>query len=78
MNSAIILFEDTKMTYFEPWIRTVYCPFCNYPATLKPTKTRHLMLRCDFCKGLVFGNGQISQQRLASLPDYDPRQPHSS
>ena len=64
------------MSYFEPWIRTVYCIICNFPATLKPTKTRHVMLRCDYCKALIFGNGQKSEEMLVSLPDYDPTQPY--
>ena len=45
-------------------IRTVYCP------TLKPTNTLKTMLRCDYCKVLIFANGELSQQKLRELQDF--------
>jgi ubiquinone/menaquinone biosynthesis C-methylase UbiE len=39
------------------------------PQMLAIAKKRAMFLGC---KGLAFGNGQISQQRLASPPNYDP------
>jgi hypothetical protein len=49
--------------------RNVHCPLCNYPSTLKSTKTNRLMLRCDNCKVLVFANGHLSQTQLKALPN---------
>jgi hypothetical protein len=50
--------------------KLVHCLLCNSIATLKGTKTGHLMLRCDSCGVLVYANQPPSQQRLANLPDY--------
>ena len=50
-------------------IRTVYCPLCSSSATLKPTNTLKTMLRCDYCKVLIFANGELSQQKLKMLQD---------
>jgi len=58
------------MSIIESWERTVHCLFCNSMATLKLTKTRRIMLRCDVCGALVFANGLISQQRIKTLKDY--------
>jgi hypothetical protein len=63
------------MTYLsspspQMWNRIVYCPFCNWMATLKPTKTNKLMLRCNNCTLLIFANGTLSQQKLLMLPKY--------
>ena len=44
--------------------------FCNAMATLKPTKTRRIMLRCNTCNALIFANGIISQQRIQTLRDF--------
>ena len=52
------------------WHRIVYCPFCNWMATLKPTKTNKLMLRCNNCTLLIFANAMLSQQKLLMLPNY--------
>jgi hypothetical protein len=49
--------------------RDVHCPLCNYPSTLKSTKTNRLMLRCDNCKVLIFANGHVSQAQLKALPN---------
>jgi hypothetical protein len=49
--------------------RTVYCPLCSSSATLKPTNTLKTMLRCDYCKVLIFANGELSQQKLKMLQD---------
>ena len=51
-------------------IRTVYCPLCSLSATLKPTNTLKTMLRCDYCKVLIFANGELSQQKLRELQDF--------
>ena len=50
--------------------RFVICPFCSRQAYVKPTKTHHLMLRCDLCRALMFANAETSQQYLLSLPEY--------
>jgi len=69
------------MSYLQPsppmWNRIVYCPFCNWMDTLKPTKTKKLMLRCNNCTLLIFENGKLSQQKLLMLPNYQfsPHQP---
>ena len=39
-------------------------------AEIKQTKTNHLMLRCDFCKILIFANGPLSQTWLTNLSFY--------
>lgn len=52
------------------YARLVNCPLCDEEATLKPTTTSRLMLRCDSCKVLMFGNGEPSQKILDCLPDY--------
>lgn len=39
------------------------------PQMLAIAKKRSMFLGC---KGLAFGNGQISQQRVVSMPNYDP------
>ena len=44
--------------------------FCNAMATLKPTKTRRIMLRCSTCGALVFANGIISLQGIKMLKDF--------
>lgn len=50
------------MSSFEKY---VYCPLCrNGWSVLKYTKTRHLMLRCDECKVLIFANSPDSQDEL--------------
>ena len=36
-------------------------------ATLKPTKTRRIMLRCNTCSVLIFANGAYSQQRIIDI-----------
>ena len=50
--------------------RFVICPFCGSQAHVKPTRTHRLMLRCDFCRALMFANAEISQQYLLNLPEY--------
>ena len=44
--------------------------FCNAMATLKPTKTRRIMLRCSTCGALVLANGIISLQGIKMLKDF--------
>jgi len=39
-------------------------------ATLEPTKTGRIMLRCNTCGALVFANGLFSQQRIRTLRDF--------
>ena len=58
------------MSVIESWERYVHCLFCNAMATLKPTKTRRIMLRCNTCNALIFANGIISQQRIQTLRDF--------
>jgi len=58
------------LTVLDPWERTVYCLFCNSMATLEPTKTGRIMLRCNTCGALVFANGLFSQQRIRTLRDF--------
>ena len=50
--------------------RFVICPFCGSQAHVKPTRTHRLMLRCDLCRALMFGNAEISQRYLLNLPVY--------
>ena len=50
-----------KLSLIDPWERIVYCLFCNSMATLKPTKTGRIMLRCNTCGALVFANSLLSQ-----------------
>ena len=66
----MIYYFVSKLTVLDPWERTVYCLFCESKATLKPTKTGRIMLRCNTCGALVFANGIISQQRIMRLRDY--------
>jgi len=59
-----------KLSPPPPFLRrTVYCLLCDHPATLKPTNTLNMMLRCDRCRVLVFANGELSRERLSRLPD---------
>ena len=58
------------MSAIDSWERTVYCLFYNSMATLKPTKTRRIMLRCNTCSALVFANELLSQQRIQTLRDF--------
>jgi hypothetical protein len=60
----------SNMSTIDSWERTVHCLFCTSMATLKPTKTRRIMLRCNICGALVFANGILSQQRIKTLKDY--------
>jgi len=60
----------SNMSVVESWERTVHCLFCNSMATLKPTKTRRIMLRCNTCGALVFANWLFSQQRIRTLRDF--------
>ena len=60
----------SNLSIVDSWERTVHCLFCNSMATLKPTKTRRIMLRCNICGILAFANGLISQQRIQTLKDY--------
>jgi len=48
--------------------RSIRCPICQSSASLKGTKTNHLMLRCDFCRVIIFANGPYSQDWLSRLP----------
>ena len=66
----------------EIYLSTVTCQLLNHGkelcivfsvmamATLKPTKTRRIMLRCNTSGVLVFANGIISQQRIKTLRDF--------
>ena len=60
----------SKLSVLDPRERYVHCLFCNSMATLKPTKTGRIMLRCNTCSVLVFANGLLSQQRIKTLKDY--------
>src|SRR5690348_16079056 len=60
----------SKLSVVDPWERTVHCLFCNSLATLKPTKTIRIMLRCNTCGVLVFANSLLSQQRIQKLRDF--------
>ncbi len=51
-------------------IRLVICPFCGSQAHVKPTKTHRLMLRCNLCRALMFGNAEMSQRYLLNLIEY--------
>jgi len=66
----IDLLYYSNLSIIEPWERTVHCLFCNSMATLKPTKTRRIMLRCNTCSTLVFANGAYSQRRIKTLRDF--------
>jgi hypothetical protein len=46
----------SKLNVLNSWELYVYCPLCNYLATLKPAKTRKLMVRCNTCSILIFAN----------------------
>jgi hypothetical protein len=52
------------------WIRSVRCVLCGSMATLKPTKTARLVLRCDYCGLLLFANKERAQQILLGLTQY--------
>jgi len=52
------------------WVRSVRCVLCGSMATLKPTKTTRLVLRCDYCGLLLFANKEVAQQILLRLPSY--------
>ena len=56
-----------KLPVPEPLIRTVHCLLCGYPATLKPTKTFHTMLRCDNCGVVIFANQELSDRKIRML-----------
>ena len=56
-----------QMNFAGSVSRTVRCPSCSSIAEIKLTKTNHLMLRCDFCKILIFANGPLSQAWLTNL-----------
>lgn len=58
------------MTFGTGWARSVRCILCGSNATLKPTKTTRLVLRCDNCGILLFANKEASQDRLLRLPTY--------
>ena len=60
----------SNLSIIDSWERTVRCLFCNAMATLKPTMTRRIMLRCNICGALVFANGIILQQRIQTLRDF--------
>ncbi len=46
----------------------VNCPSCySHWATIKYTRTEHLMLRCDECKLLIFANSLDSQDGIYRL-----------
>ena len=55
------------MNFAGPVSRPVQCPSCSSMAEIKLTKTNHLMLRCDFCKILIFANAPLSQAWLTKL-----------
>ena len=56
------------MNFAGPVSRPVPVPNCSLMAEIKLTKTNHLMLRCDFCKILIFANAPLSQAWLTNLP----------
>ena len=58
------------MSIINSWEGYVHCLFCNSMATLKPTKTRRIMLCCNVCGALVFANGSFSHQRIKTLRDF--------
>ena len=58
--------------------RTVACLLCHLPATVKPTKTNRLVLRCDNCGMPLFANGEDAQERLSGLPDYNESDSYDS
>jgi hypothetical protein len=64
------LFGIHQMNFPRPASRPVHCPSCSSLAEIKLTKTKHLMLRCDFCKILIFANGPLSQAWLTNLSFY--------
>lgn len=51
-------------------IRFVICFVCGSQAYVKPTRTHRLMLRCDFCRALMFANADVSQKYLLNLLEY--------
>ena len=60
----------SKLSVIDFWERTMYCLFCNATATLKPTKTGRIMLRCNTYVAIVVANGSLSQQRIQTLRDF--------
>ena len=60
----------SNLYIIDSWERTVHCLFCNSMATLKSTKTKRIMLRCNVCGSLVFANRILSQQRIMTLKDF--------
>jgi hypothetical protein len=75
-NNLLYSQRHTSMSYVTPqWNRIVYCPFCNWMATVKPTRTNKLMLRCNNCTLLIFANAKLSQQKLLMLPNYQFSRP---
>ena len=61
---------DNNMSVGTGWIRSVHCVLCGSMATLKPTKTTRLVLRCDYCGLLLFANKERAQQILLGLTSY--------
>jgi len=52
--------------------KIVSCPLCGSGwATIKPTKTNHIMLRCDSCKVLIFANSLDSQDILFKMCNFN-------
>ena len=49
------------------WVKSVQCVLCSSIATLKPTKTARLVLRCDNCGTLLFANKEKGQQLLLRM-----------
>jgi len=64
---GVMILYYSNISIITSWERYVYCLFCNAMATLKPTNTRRIMLRCNTCGALVFANGILSQQRIQKL-----------
>lgn len=67
MRKCPRLWEACSLSFGSPSERHVQCPACTFRATMKPTKTNHLMLRCDNCRLILFGNGPISQKWIGDL-----------
>lgn len=60
----------SKLNVLNSWELYVYCPLCNYLATLKLTKTRKLKVRCNTCSILIFANCLLSQENVKGLRDF--------
>lgn len=58
---------SNTLSIFRSWERIVHCILCNSMATLKPTKTRRIMLRCNTCGVLLFANGMLAQEQIKRL-----------